>query len=68
MFTYRMAVNCPNCGSLAIQEGSNTDMISADVVCLSMFSQQSFHCDNCGVDVFTGNVEDTVDYKESTIY
>lgn len=54
MIKYRKAVVCPCCGDFVVQEGYTADFTSNEmIVCLNNFSQEVFHCKNCGAKVYT---------------
>lgn len=64
MFKFIMAVDCPVCGELAKQDGLTVDFTTdKNIVNLSLFSQQDFHCEACGADIYTGDMEDCIDYE-----
>lgn len=34
------------------------------IVCLNNFSQEVFHCKNCGAKIYTGDMDDCVEYED----
>ena len=66
MNKFIMAVECPVCGELAKADGMTVDFSAPEgVVCLNLFSQETFECDRCGTTIYTGDMEDAIDYEES---
>ena len=66
MNKFIMAVECPVCGELAKADGMTVDFTSPEgVVCLNLFSQETFECDRCGTTIYTGDMEDAIDYEEA---
>lgn len=64
MSEFIMAINCPECGELAKQDGKTVDFTAPNgVVCLDLFSQQAFHCENCGVSIYTGDIDDCIEWE-----
>ena len=65
MNKFIMAVECPVCGELAKADGMTVDFTSPEgVVCLNLFSQETFECDKCGTVIYTGDMEDHLFYDE----
>lgn len=65
MNKFIMAVCCPVCGELVKSDGWTVDFTTSEnVVCLDLFSQQDFHCEMCGTDIYTGDMEDSLWYEE----
>ena len=65
MIKYRKAVVCPCCGDYVVQEGYTADFTTNEmIVCLSNFSQEVFHCKNCGAKIYTGDMEDCIEYED----
>jgi len=62
MGNFIKACECPNCGELCKEDGITVDSTTEDmVVSLSCFSQTSWHCDSCGMDFGTGDIEDMIE-------
>ena len=69
MNKFIMAVECPVCGEIVKDDGITVDFTAEEgVVCLNLFSQNDFHCENCGTDIYTGDMEDHLWYEESEDY
>jgi hypothetical protein len=65
MNKFIMAVECPVCGSLVKADGVTADFTAPEgVVCLNLFSQETFECDRCGTTIYTGDMEDALYYDE----
>lgn len=65
MNKFIMAVECPVCGELAKADGMTVDFTSPEgVVCLNLFSQETFECDKCGTVIYTDDMEDHLFYDE----
>ena len=65
MNKFIMAVECPVCGALAKSDGMTVDFTAPEgVVCLNLFSQEEFECDECGTIIYTGDMEDHLYYDE----
>lgn len=65
MIKYRKAVVCPCCGDYVVQEGYTADFTTNEmIVCLDDFSQEVFHCKNCGATIYTGDMDDCVEYED----
>lgn len=68
MNKFIMAVECPVCGEVVKADGLTVDFTADDrVVCLNLFSQQDFHCEACGTDIYTNDMEDCIDYEETEL-
>ena len=65
MNKFIMAVDCPVCGRTVKADGLTVDFTADEgVVNLCLFSQQDFHCEVCGTDIYTGDMEDHLWYEE----
>ena len=64
MFKFIMAVECPVCGELVRDTGFTVDFTTnAPVVNLELFSQQSFFCEECKTNIYTGDMEMVMDFE-----
>lgn len=64
MAKFIKAVECPVCGEIVKDNGISLDMTTGEnVICLNNFSCDSFHCDNCGTDIYVGDIEDVIEYE-----
>lgn len=65
MIKYRKAVVCPCCDRYVVQEGYTADFTTDEmIVCLNNFSQEVFHCENCGATIYTGDMDDCIEYED----
>lgn len=65
MNKFIMAVECPVCGELVQSDGMTVDFTAPEgVVCLNLFSQESFECPRCGTVSYTGDMEESLYYDE----
>ena len=65
MIKYRKAVVCPCCDEYVTQEGYTEDFTADEmIVCLNDFSQEIFRCDKCGAIIYTGDMEDCIEYED----
>nr|DAW96143.1 MAG TPA: MqsA [Bacteriophage sp.] len=59
-----LAVECPNCGEMAKSDETTIDfMADENVACLNNFSHTEFKCQNCGAQIYVGDVE-VIGYEE----
>lgn len=66
MAKFKMAVNCPTCGELIIDDGMCLDLTTSDdVICLDNFQMTTWECKNCGTHVFTPDIEFMYEYEET---
>lgn len=64
MAKFIKAVECPVCGEIVKDNGISLDMTTGEnVICLNNFSFDSFHCNNCGTDIYVGDIEDVIEYE-----
>lgn len=62
MAKFIKAVECPVCGETVKDDGFCLDMSTEEnVFCLNVFSCDSFHCDNCGTDIYVGDIDDIIE-------
>ena len=53
---------CPNCGTLCKDDGITVDFTTDNmVVSLQNFSTTEWHCDSCGIDFGTCEVENIIE-------
>lgn len=65
MSVIKLAMTCPVCEEVIIQDGWCMDSTIPDkVVNLDMFAYQHFECENCGTNVYTGDVDSMYEYEE----
>ena len=58
------AVECPVCGEIVKDNGISLDMTTGEnIIILNNFSLDSFHCNNCGTDIYVGDIEDVIEYE-----
>ena len=62
MAKFIKACECPNCGTLCKDDGITVDFTTDNmVVSLQNFSTTEWHCDSCGIDFGTCEVENIID-------
>ena len=68
MSTFRLAVTCPVCDEVIIQNGWGIDSTLPDrVINLDSFACEQFDCHNCGTIVYTGDVDCMYEYEEGFV-
>lgn len=64
---FKMAVTCPVCGEIIVDDGWTVDFASPDgIVLLDLFECQEFECERCGTVVYTGDVDQMYEYEEGS--
>ena len=62
MAKFIKACECPNCGTLCKDDGITVDFTTDNmVVSLQNFSTTEWHCDSCGIDFGTCEVENIIE-------
>lgn len=66
MSKFILAVHCPVCDNVIKDSGYTLDFTTDDnVVTLDNFACTHFHCDNCGTDVYVGDIDCLYAYDEN---
>ena len=64
MSRFKLAVTCPVCGEIIIQDGWCIDTTLPDnVVNLDFFACESFECEHCDTVVYTGDTDCMYEYE-----
>ena len=68
MTKFRMAVQCPKCDTLIVDNGYQVDFTTPNadipIVTLDLFAMQEFECCLCGTKVYTGDADSMYEYEE----